>query len=120
MLAKLETSVAWSALRESGRTGGVASLAFSLVYTQAFALEQLMLSAMLLSPFLLFGLVADPSREHASKLLSTPVCLMCVFMKAFLAVFHTEDLLLGFRCRAIVLVRYDICRIECRHNVLRK
>ena len=124
VLAKLETPAAWECIRVNGRTGGLASRAFSSIYVQACALEQLMLSLMLLSPFILFVLVTDPCPEQASKLLSTPECLRCEFMKAFLKVFHDEPLLLSARCRAIlialaVLARYDICRIECRHNVIR-
>ena len=57
--------------------------------------------------------------------MGTPECLRCEFMKAFLKTFPDETALLSPRCRAILialaaLARFDICRIECRHNVLRK
>ena len=125
VLAKLELPDTWKCLREQGQKAGVASRAFSLVYTQACALEQLMLLPMSLSPFIVFVLITDPSVEQARILLGTPECLRCEFMQAFLKTFSDETALLSPRCRAILialaaLARFDICRIECRHNVLRK
>ena len=61
----------------------------------------------------------------AQELLDTPQCLLDEFTKAFLRRFSTTALLLSRKCTAFlvslgVFIRFEICRIECRHAYLRK
>ena len=87
VMAVLETTGAWDCLADDHRTGGAASLAFSIVYTQWCTLEQIILLVTRLSPFTLFVLIRTPTVVIAEKLLSIPRCLRCEFLTAFLRVF---------------------------------
>ena len=87
VMAVLETSGAWDCLADDHRTGGAASLAFSIVYTQWCTLEQIILLVTRLSPFTLFELIRTPTIAIAEKLLSIPRCLRCEFLTAFHRVF---------------------------------
>ena len=121
----LTSSSKWSAIRPAARTLGLACLCFMMVTSTACAAEHLCLSLLRVVPFLLWQLLDNMSEEFAQSLLDLPLCMVDEFSRLFLRKFNTVRALLGKRCRSClivmgILLRWEICRIECRHALARK
>ena len=124
VLQKVSDPRRWSALRPLGRTVGNSALAFSMVFATECALDQLALRSLSGLPWLLFALISL-SDEVIRKIKDTPQCLWDECSKQCFDRFPTEAHWRSGTCRAILMsmaifLRFEICRIECRHSYLRK
>ena len=123
--ARLFEPVSWGALRPLGRTVSNSCLAFACIRYTVCALYQLILRQLSGYPWKLFLLITMPSNALADEILNAPKCMLDEFTRLFLRRFCSRAALLSNKCRAIlialaVFLRYEICRIECRHSYLRK
>ena len=124
-MARLRMLSTWCCVRPAARRAGLASRAFSLIYVVRCALEQLALVSTRGLPFGLWELVARPCLQIAQTLLEEPKCMQDEFTRLFLARFDTAAKLCSGAARAVLIamsifVCLDICRIECRHGMLKK
>ena len=117
----------WQPLHARSATMGMATRAFSMVYSALCGLEQLVLFMTRGPLFQLFRLVSEPSRDLANKLLALAEkqCVVSEFVRRFLQRFNTPSKLRSAECRACLagaalVLRAEICRIECRHNQSRR
>ena len=124
-LARLLNPVAWRALRPLGCSISNSCFAFACIFSTECALHQLILRQLAGFPWKLFALITDPSEALAREIRDAPKCMLDEFTRMFLRRFSSVEALLSKRCRAIltalaVFIRFEICRIECRHSYLRK
>ena len=120
-----ERSASWQMLRPSGATAGLASRCFSVIYANACALTQLCLALCAGFPWVMWRLVAEPTVALATWIIGVPECMLDEWSRMFLKKYNTVSALLSARVRAIlvamaVFIRFEICRIECRHNAIRR
>ena len=115
----------WAALKQAGRTFGLATIAFVMISTVHCALVQMGLEAMGTFPFMIWSLLVDATVENAQAILDTSRCLLDSWTRKFLSHFSTVAKLLSDTCRGVLmmigwLVKFDICQIECRHSMIRR
>jgi len=112
----------WAGVRPAGRTLGNAGIALAMLSSLHCALEQLVCC---ICRGIMFGLFCDLDPARVDFLLSSPYCLRGEFANRVLRHFDTPEKLgsKDFRAAMIgaaLLLRWEICRIECRHALCRK
>lgn len=125
VMSRLLLPSTWACVRPGARRAGLASLSFSMVYVVRCALEQLALVTTRGLPFALWELTVRPSLQLAQQLLEEPDCMRDEFSRQFFARFNTPAKVCSaeacaFLTAMAMFVCLDICRIECRHGMLRK
>ena len=124
-LSKMLLPAAWRAMGYRGQTAGFATRAFAMLYTGVCSLHQLALGPCSRFPYAMFELIVRPTQDVARRILATPKCMLDEWSRRFLERYDSDLLLLSTNCRAVLiafatLIRLDICRIECRHNQIRR
>ena len=124
-MRRMQQCDTWRAIRPAARTVGLCTLAFSLVFSVACGMEQLLLAPLRGFPYALWDLLLHPSVELAKRLLTSPSCSWCEFTRQFFRKLDTPEKLISPIARSIlsclaIFIRMEIRRIECRNALIKR